>query len=71
MKGFEGKKCSFEKLFFKICPTIHCNAYIFYNANFFLSLITVLSPTFCSLAILLNDFSIYLSSKMTFLYFTR
>lgn len=43
----------------------------FYNANFFLSLITVLSPTFCSLAILLKDFSIYLSSKMTFLYFTR
>lgn len=71
MKGFEGKNAVLRNFFFKICPTIHCNAYIFYNANFFLSLITVLSPTFCSLAILLKDFSIYLSSKMTFLYFIR
>ena len=44
---------------------------LFYNANFFLSLITVLSPTFCSFEILLRDFSIYLNSKMTLLYFTR
>lgn len=63
------------QLFSKKCSTMPCNAYnffsFFYSANFFLSLITVESPTFCSLAILLKDFSIYLSSNMTFLYFTR
>lgn len=71
MKGFEGKNAVLRNFFLKYalqCSVMHI---FFYNANLFLSLITVLSPTFCSLAILLKDFSIYLSSKMTLLYFTR
>ena len=43
----------------------------FYSANFFFSLITVESPTFCSLAILLKDFSINSNSQITVLYFWK
>ena len=61
-------RCNFFSKYALQCTEMHI---FFYSANFFFSLITVLSPTFCSLAILLKDFSIYLSSNMTFLYFTR
>ena len=43
--------------------------YFFYNPNLFLSLITVLRPTFCSLETLLKDFSIYCNSRITLWYF--
>lgn len=69
MKGFEGKNAVLRNFFSKYA--LQYTVMHFYSPNFFLSLITVLSPTFCSLAILLKDFSIYMSSKMTFLYFTR
>ena len=71
MTWFEGKNAVLSNFFSKYalqCTVMHI---IFYNPNFFLSLITVLSPTFCSLAILLKDFSIYFKSKITCLYFTR
>lgn len=59
------------QLFSKICPRVPCKANffaLFYSANLFLSLITVESPTFCSVAILLRDFSIYLNSNRTLWY---
>lgn len=69
MKGFEGKNAVLRNIFLKYalqCTVMHI---FFYNANFFLSLITVLSPTLLSLAILLKDFSIYSNSQSTVLYF--
>lgn len=71
MKGFEGENAVLRNFFSKYALQYTVMHIFFYNANFFLSLITVLSPTFCSLAILLNDFSIYLSSNITLWYFTR
>lgn len=71
MKGFKGKNAVLRNFISKYALQCSVMLIFFYNANFFLSLITVESPTFCSLAILLKDFSIYLSSNMTFLYFTR
>ena len=47
---------------------MHCNAYIFYNANFFFSLMVVERLTLQSLLIALRDFSKYLNSNITLWY---
>lgn len=58
-------KCIFFQKYAPECPP---RPIIFYSANLFFSLITVESPTFCSFAILLRDFSIYLNSNRTLWY---